>query len=74
MIKRKKKGKKKDKKRQLGLNNKFSKFSDQLIAKDGNECQEENKKNNVFYSQFTVFSQYHRIEIMNLQKQYQRKL
>ena len=74
MIKRKKEKIRKKTKRQLGLNNKFSKFSEQLIAKDGKDCQEENRNNNVFYSQFTVFSQYHRIEITNLQKQYQCKL
>ena len=50
------------------LNNEFSKFNEQLIAKDSKGYQEENRNSNVFYSQYTVFS-CHRIEITNLQKQ-----
>ena len=39
------------------------------MAKDNKQYQEENNNNNLFYSQHTVFSQCHRIEITNLQKQ-----
>ena len=38
------------------LNNKFSKFNEQFIAKDNKEYQEENRNNKVFYSQYTVVS------------------
>ena len=49
------------------LNDKFNKFNEQLIARDSKEYLEENSNNNVFYSQYTVFS-CHRIGITNLQK------
>ena len=39
-----------------GLYNKFSKFNEQLIGRDSKEYQKENRSNNVFYSQYKVFS------------------
>ena len=44
------------------------------MVKDNKQYQEENSNNNLFYSQHTVFSQCHRIEITNLQKKIEAQL